>query len=577
MVKRNSNIDKTLKNLSLNKEAPKSAFILLVLLYTITSVLTTRTSVMQGSIAIGDQMIKYNSFTGVFSMLGYICIICLVMLFRRVGYIVSMAAIILQFPLMIFNIFVRGNLHSLPGLFSSVLMIGAISIIHFNYKKVLNYQQSIREQAVTDRITGLPNRFACNELLTDLQRRGEPFVLVSVDLNDFKSINDTMGHDTGDQVLREVARRWKELANSLNTETVDFVARNSGDEFMIVISEYPSVKEIENTINAFREVLEKKITIDDCDYYLTACFGYSFFPEDSDVIENIYLFSDAALHEVKKAGSGSRISRFTPEVLSFERNLEIERKIRTALNSDKIFFNLQPQYDINHNLRGFEALARMKDDDGSFISPADFIPVAEKTGLVDKIDMRVFELSMEFLEKVTRETGTEVMMSVNVSVRHLMKNTFIEDIKNILKAHNIAPERVEIEITESIMIDSAEKALQCINEIRSMGIMVAIDDFGTGYSSLSYLNNFPANLLKIDKSFIDKMNTSDSSKQYVAAIISIGHIMGFDVISEGVETEDQLATLNSIGCDYIQGFIWGRPLPQEEAEKLVMASVQTQD
>ena len=569
MVKRNNNIDKTLKNLSLNKEAPKSAFILLVLLYTITSFLTTRTSVMQGSIAIGGQMISYNSFTGVFSMLGYICIICLVMLFRRVGYIVSMAAIILQSPLMIFNIFVRGNLHSLPGLFSSVLIIGAISIIHFTYRKILKYQQSIREQAVTDRITGLPNRFACNELLTDLQRRGEPFVLVSVDLNDFKSINDTMGHDTGDQVLKEVARRWKDLANSLSTETVDFVARNSGDEFMIVISEYPSVKEIENTINAYREVLEKKITIDDCDYYLTACFGYSFFPEDSDVIENIYLFSDAALHEVKKAGSGSRISRFTPEVLNFERTLEIERKIRTALNSDKIFFNLQPQYDINHNLRGFEALARMKDDDGSFISPVDFIPVAEKTGLVDRIDMRVFELSMEFLDKITRETGTEIMMSVNVSVRHLMKNTFIEDIKNILKAHNIAPERVEIEITESIMIDSAEKALQRINEIKAMGMKVAIDDFGTGYSSLSYLNNFPSDLLKIDKAFIDQMNMSESSKQYVAMIISIGHILHLKVISEGVESPDQVEVLKKIGCDYIQGFVWGKPMPPEEAGRLV--------
>ena len=569
MVKRNNNIDKTLKNLSLNKEAPKSAFILLVLLYAIASFLTTRTSVMQGSIAIGGQMISYNSFTGVFSMLGYICIICLVMLFRRVGYIVSMAAIILQSPLMIFNIFVRGNLHSLPGLFSSVLIIGAISIIHFSYRKILKYQQSIREQAVTDRITGLPNRFACNELMTDLQRRGEPFVLVSVDLNDFKSINDTMGHDTGDQVLKEVAKRWKDLANSLSTETVDFVARNSGDEFMIVISEYPSVKEIENTINAYREVLEKKITIDDCDYYLTACFGYSFFPEDSDVIENIYLFSDAALHEVKKAGSGSRISRFTPEVLNFERTLEIERKIRTALNSDKIFFNLQPQYDINHNLRGFEALARMKDDDGSFISPVDFIPVAEKTGLVDRIDMRVFELSMEFLDKITRETGTEIMMSVNVSVRHLMKNTFIEDIKNILKAHNIAPERVEIEITESIMIDSAEKALQRINEIKAMGMKVAIDDFGTGYSSLSYLNNFPSDLLKIDKAFIDQMNMSESSKQYVAMIISIGHILHLKVISEGVESPDQVEVLKKIGCDYIQGFVWGKPMPPEEAGRLV--------
>ena len=569
MVKRNSNIDKTLKNLSLSKEAPKSAFILLLLLYSIATFLTMRTSTMQGFVEVGDQMIRYNSFSGVFSMLGNICIICLVMLFRRVGYIVSMAVIILQFPIMFVNIFVRGNLNALPGLFSSVLIIGAISIIHFTYKKVLNYQQSIREQAVTDRITGLPNRFACNELLADLQRRGEPFVLVSVDLNDFKSINDTMGHDTGDQVLKEVARRWKELANSLSTETVDFVARNSGDEFMIVISEYPSVEEIENTINAYRDVLEKKITIDDCDYYLTACFGYSFFPEDSEVIENIYLYSDAALHEVKKVGSGSRLLRFSPEVLNVERTLEIERKIRSALGGDKIFFHLQPQYDINHNLRGFEALARMKDDDGSFISPSDFIPVAEKTGLVDRIDMRVFELSMEFLDKITRETGTEIMMSVNVSVRHLMKNTFIEDIKNILKAHNIAPERVEIEITESIMIDSAEKALQRINEIKAMGMKVAIDDFGTGYSSLSYLNNFPSDLLKIDKAFIDQMNMSESSKQYVAMIISIGHILHLKVISEGVESADQVEVLKKIGCDYIQGFVWGKPMPPEEAGRLV--------
>lgn len=569
MVKRNNNIDKTLKNLSLNKEAPKSAFILLVLLYSIATFLTMRTSTMQGSIEISGQMLRYNSFAGVFSMLGNICIICMVMLFRRVGYIVSMTILLMQFPIMFVNIFVRGNIHALSGFFSNILIIGAISIIYFSYKKVLKYQQSIREQAVTDRITGLPNRFACNELLTDLQRRNEPFVLVSIDINDFKSINDTMGHDTGDQVLKEVAKRWKDLANSLNTETVDFVARNSGDEFMLVISEYPSKEEIENTINAYRDALEKKITIDDCDYYLTACFGYSFFPEDSEVLENIYLYSDAALHEVKKVGSGNRLLRFTPDVLNVERTLEIERKIRSALNGDKIFFHLQPQYDINHNLRGFEALARMKDDDGSFISPADFIPVAEKTGLVDRIDMRVFELSMEFLDKVSRETGTDVMMSVNVSVKHLMKNTFIEDIKRILTANNIAPERVEIEITESIMIDSAEKALQRINEIKAMGMKVAIDDFGTGYSSLSYLNNFPSDLLKIDKAFIDQMSMSESSKQYVAMIISIGHILNLKVISEGVESNDQVDVLKKIGCDYIQGFVWGRPMPPEDAGKLV--------
>lgn len=569
MVKKNNNIDKTLTKLSRDKEAPKSAFILLLLLYAIATFLTMRCSIMQGVFMFLGYQVRYSSFSGVFSMLGNICIICLVMLFRKTGYFVALGILVLQFPVMVVNIFVRGNINALSGFFSNLLIIGAISILYFNYRKILKYQQSIRDQAVTDRITGLPNRFACGELLADFHKKGEEFALVSIDLNDFKSINDTMGHDTGDEVLREVSRRWKDLANSLESGTVDFVARNSGDEFMLVISEFDTKDAIEKTIDAYRAELEKKITIDDCDYYLTACFGYSLFPEDSDVIENIYLYSDAALHEVKKVGSGSRVMRFTQDVLNTERSLEIERKIRSALSSDKILFHLQPQYDINHNLRGFEALARLKDDDGSMISPADFIPVAEKTGLVDRIDMRVFELAVEFLAKVSKETDTDVMMSVNVSVRHLMKNNFINDIKQVLKYHEISPERIEIEITESIMIDSAEKALQRINEIKAMGMKVAIDDFGTGYSSLSYLNNFPSDLLKIDKAFIDQMSLSESSKQYVAMIISIGHILHLKVISEGVESSDQVDILKKIGCDYIQGFVWGKPMPPEEAGKLV--------
>ena len=575
MVKKgNNNIDRTLKNLSLKKETPKSAFVLVMLLYAIATFLTISASRTQGSIVVFDTPIAYSAFTGVFSMLSNICMICLVMLFRKVGYIVAMTLSLIQFPLMIVNVFVRKNASALPGLFMNVMLIGIISILYFSYRKVLNYQQSIRDQAVTDRITGLPNRFACTELLTDFHKRSERFALVSIDLNDFKSINDTMGHDTGDEVLREVARRWRDLANDLNTGTVEFVARNSGDEFILVISEYKSIADIEKTIIAYKDELERKIVIDECDYYLSACFGYALFPDDAEIIENMYLFADAALHEIKKTGSGSRILRFTPDILNTEKSLEIERKIRTALNGDNIFFHLQPQYDMNHKLIGFEALARMKDDDGSYISPVDFIPVAEKTGLVERIDMRVFVMSVDFLSKVSKETNTDIVLSVNVSVRHLMKNDFIKNIKNILESHNVSPERIEIEITESIMIDSAETALQRIDEIKAMGMKVAIDDFGTGYSSLSYLNNFPSDMLKIDKSFIDQMNLSESSMQYVAMIISIGHILNLKVISEGVESQDQVEALKKIGCDYIQGYVWGRPMPPEEAGKLVMSQKQ---
>ena len=251
--------------------------------------------------------------------------------------------------------------------------------------------------------------------------------------------------------------------------------------------------------------------------------------------------------------------------------MEIERKIRSALSSDKILCYLQPQYDMDHQLRGFEALARMKDDSGNYISPAEFIPVAEKTGLVDRIDMHVFELAVKFISDVTNSKDSDITMSVNVSVRHLMKNNFIDDIVKILDKYGVPPFRIEIEITESIMIDSAEKALQRIDELKQLGLKVAIDDFGTGYSSLSYLNSFPTDMLKIDKSFIDNMSLNESSKQYVAMIISIGHTLDLKVISEGVESYEQVNILKSIGCDYIQVYVWGRPMPLEDAGKLVIS------
>ena len=279
------------------------------------------------------------------------------------------------------------------------------------------------------------------------------------------------------------------------------------------------------------------------------------------------------MHEVKRTNSSNHILRFTPELLKKERTIELEGKIRDALENETLYYNLQPQFDINHNLRGFEALARMKDADGSFISPGEFIPVAEKVGLIDQVDGMVFRKSAMFFGELIRKTNADIMLSVNVSVRHLMKNDFFDEICEVLKNSGIPANRLEIEITESIMIDSVDKALQCIDQLKAMGIQIAIDDFGTGYSSLSYLNRFPANLLKVDKSFIDTMNKSESAKHYVSAIISIGHIMGFEVISEGVEDMEQVEALREIGCDFIQGFIWGRPLMPDAAEELVINSM----
>ncbi len=572
--KTNNGVDKTLRRLSLDRETPKSAFILLLLLYGIATFLTISSSNTQAEITLFGETMRFSALTGVFSMLGSTCIIVLVMLFRKVGYFTAMFLLIVQLPGLIINIVVRHSVKHLPGLFTSFMIIIAITIIFLSNRKILAYQKSIRDQAVTDSLTGLPNRFACTELMQDLLRRNSDFVVVSADLNDFKSINDTMGHSAGDAVLIEVARRWRELANNTTTETTEFVARNSADEFILIISDYDSLDDVEKTIEAYKAELEKKMTIDDCDYYMTACYGYAVCPDDSTVIDNIFTFADAAMHEVKdkESGHGISILRYTSEILNAEKTIAIERKIRNALEQDKIFYHLQPQYDIDHKLRGFEALARLRDDDGSYISPVDFIPVAEKTGLVDRIDMKVYEMAVDFIAKVIAETGRHITISVNVSVRHLMKNNFIEEIRRVLEERNVSADHIEIEITESIMIDSAEKALERIEQLKAMGMKVAIDDFGTGYSSLSYLNSFPSDLLKIDKSFIDKMNLSDSSRQYVAMIISIGHILDLKVISEGVESADQVDVLKDIGCDYIQGYVWGKPMPPEEAGKLVAES-----
>ena len=363
------------------------------------------------------------------------------------------------------------------------------------------------------------------------------------------------------------------LLSGRGVQYCDGTGKAGGGEYFLIIRGCTPDKNIgtniEEIINSYEKELEHKLTVNNCDYFLTASYGYAEFPADADSSKTIFSYASAALHEIKNIDNSTKTLHFSSKLFKTEQMLEMERKIRTALENDTVFFHLQPQYYASHKLRGFEVLARMKDADGTIIPPGNFIPVAEKVGLVDQIDSRVFRKAACFLAELLKKTDEHLILCTNVSVRHLMKNNFIEEIKDIVKESGVSPDHFEIEITESIMIDSAEKALQYINELKAMGMKIAIDDFGTGYSSLSYLQKFPADMLKIDKSFIDVMNTTDSSKKYVATIISIGHVLNLEVISEGVETDDQLETLKNIGCDYIQGFLWGRPMPPEEAAKLI--------
>lgn len=564
-----NDINGTIKKLSHKKDAPKFVFAIILVLYVAASVALRKVAGDRSMVFLLGARMPVQAFAGVFSSLSNVCLIFLAVFFGRVGFLTSLVILLVQFPMMAAGMILNHNFTTIPGAFSNILAIVAITVVYINHSRIHKYQRRILAQAVTDGLTGLPNRFACLELMDDLANGSRKFALVSVDLNNFKSINDSMGHDIGDKVLLEVAARWKALADSRKSGTFDFVARLGGDEFAIVIQGYAVPEEIERSVCAYKAELEKKIIIDDCDYFMTARFGYAEYMADAMKSGTLFSCADAAMHEAKRIGGDVSVMRFSQSLLTNEKTLAMERKIHSALANDGLFFNLQPQYDINKNLRGFEALARMRDADGSVVSPADFIPVAEKVGLIDKIDAAVFRQAAAFVGRIIRERGADIVLCMNVSVHHLMKNNFIDELKEIVTFCGIPPRNLEIEITESVMIDSAEKALDRIRKVKEMGIKVAIDDFGTGYSSLSYLNKFPADMLKIDKSFIDVMNTSEASKQYVATIISIGHILNLNVISEGVESEDQLDTLRQIGCDYIQGFIWGRPLAPEDAAKLI--------
>lgn len=435
--------------------------------------------------------------------------------------------------------------------------------------------QRLQHMSYTESLTGLPNRFASRERISKLIENGETFTAVAIDLNNFKSINDTLGFDAGNQVLVEIAKRWDALSEGAPEQSDCFLSRTSGDEFLLLIRNYKNQEDLLNTIDKYVNALRENLTVDGCDLHVSASFGYAEYPTDADSADSLLSRANAAMKEIKKANSSQHVLRFTPDILRDEHILEVENMIRNAIENDTIFFNLQPQYNMDHMLRGFEALARMRDASGRVISPGEFIPVAEKVGLIDRVDGIVFKKAGRFFGELLKKTGADLTLSINVSVRHLMKNDFLSEIRELILTSDIPANKLEIEITESIMIDSAEKALRCIDEIKSMGIQIAIDDFGTGYSSLSYLNKFPATLLKIDKSFIDKMDSSESSRQYVASIISIGHILGFDVISEGVEEPEQLNTLKEIGCDFIQGFIWGHPLSAEDSEKLVIAEMES--
>lgn len=407
-----------------------------------------------------------------------------------------------------------------------------------------------------DSLTGLANRHRLNHYLNDRLNEGlsgdRPLFLLALDLDRFKPINDTFGHAAGDLVLREVA-----IAITRCTRETDLVARLGGDEFIVVATDCRTYERAECLSQRLIEQINQPIRINGNDVNVGTSIGIVAAPYDGLTAEDLLRYADIALYEAKS--NGRNLFRFYEPAMN-ERIMErrqLEMDMRQALRRREFRLDFQPRYDTSsQTIIGAEALVRWLHPTRDLLSPACFIPLAEETGLI-------FELSDWVLQEACLNAlswNDHLMVSVNLSPVEFQRSDLVERIASVLERTGIAPQRLELEITESVMLEDATSALTMMNNLKALGVRLSMDDFGTGYSSLGYLRNYPFDGIKIDRSFIMGLDESQSSQAIVDAIISMGHALSLTVTAEGIETAEQLNKVAELACDQAQGFYLGRPV-----------------
>lgn len=415
------------------------------------------------------------------------------------------------------------------------------------------YQTSILRLARHDSLTGLPNRFSFNETLERLSRESEtPFALLIVDLDGFKNVNDTQGHPTGDRLLIEVARRLtKEIRRT------DYVARLGGDEFAVIQTNMMSAEDPKTLANRMIRRLSEPFDVDNLHTVIGASVGISlrYAPIDAD---ELMKRADLALYTAKMRGRGTfRLFQEEMTEAASRRSLMIEG-LRTALIEQRFELHYQPIVRSDtRNVTCYEALLRWRNSDGEYISPGEFIPLAEETGLIIPIGVWVLEQACRDALRLP----VDVRISVNCSAVQLRDGNLAETVKRVLRTTGLPALRLELEITETALMDHSGPSLQQLDELSKMGVTLALDDFGTGYSSLSCLESFPVNYLKIDRSFVVAMEARGRTWTIVQMIIRLSERLGIGIVAEGVETETQFETLKAAGCREIQGFYISKPKP----------------
>lgn len=425
----------------------------------------------------------------------------------------------------------------------------------------------LENMAIRDPLTNLPNRRGLYEDLNRLIARSERYsfssAVIFIDLDGFKTINDKYGHEAGDALLRQVSNNYSQVVRKTDT-----VARIGGDEFVVIISD---INKKTSLIAKIEDLLDTTRTIDSCDgnqYQISASIGIALFPEHATDAASLMHFADQAMYQAKSEGKNT--FRFFSEEINqrAHRQMELQDNLKNALGDNEMAVYFQPIVEVaTATPVSAEALARWDSSKLGKVSPDEFIPAAESASLIPELGCWVLQQSIEAGAHWLKTYGIGLRLAVNASAIQFRTNLLFDKIKQQIELHHWDPSLLEIEINEGLLLDSTLEITTYIDQINNSGIRLSVDDFGTGFSALSYLKNFPVSTVKIDRSFVTDLPNDHENKILVKAIIAMAHGLGLEVIAEGVETEAQWRFLQSLNCDFAQGYYFGKPMPKQQFEE----------
>lgn len=457
-----------------------------------------------------------------------------------------------------------------------VFYLKELEIIRYSmvqtFQRLESEKKELYDMARTDLLSGLANRNALKEyverLIANSVRDNKEFAFLFLDLDNFKDINDSLGHNVGDELLKKISSMIGEAVRSN-----DFVARVGGDEFVIIVEKYHSVVELSIIVERIQKYLAQTWVIQTYPVNIGSSVGIAFYPKDGDSLVSLMKNSDIAMYEAKNNGR-ARYHFFTEELNKrVQDSIALDKEMRKALVNDEYQLYYQPKVDIKSGaIVGVEALIRWISPSGVIV-PNIFIPLAEENGFIVELGEWVVKEAIK-QQGIWREKNIDVIISINVSAKQLLEDNFIRDFKNMLEQNRVEPSKIDIEITEYLFLQNSEKNSQILQELHNFGVTISLDDFGTGYSSLSYLKRFPIDNLKIDKAFIDDCESVEGSV-FVETIVKMGQTLNMKVVAEGVELKEQFEYLKAIGCDQYQGYYFSKPLNSDDFEALFLKQKQT--